>query len=153
MAVIEKRLEELGIKLTNAPDPIANYVSVRRDGKTLYFSGAGPIIDGKAVIQGKLGKDLTVEQGYEAARLAAINLIASMKRELGDLDQVDCILKLFGLVASADDFYQQPAVINGASDLLAEVFGDRGKHARSAMGTSVLPLNLPLEIDMIIKIK
>ena len=119
----------------------------------LYFSGAGPIKDGKAVMQGKLGKELTVEEGYEAAKMAAINLIAAMKRELGDLDQVDQILKLFGLVASADDFYQQPAVVNGASDLFAEVFGDRGKHARSAMGTNVLPLNLPLEIEIIVKIK
>lgn len=153
MALIEKKLEEMGIVLPEAPEPIANYVSVKREGQMLYFSGAGPIKDGKAVMQGKLGKELTVEEGYEAAKMAAINLIAAMKRELGDLDQVDQILKLFGLVASADDFYQQPAVVNGASDLFAEVFGDRGKHARSAMGTNVLPLNLPLEIEIIVKIK
>ena len=153
MALIEKKLEEMGIVLPEAPEPIANYVSVKREGQMLYFSGAGPIKDGKAVMQGKLGKELTVEEGYEAAKMAAINLIAAMKRELGDLDQVDQILKLFGLVASADDFYQQPAVVNGASDLFAEVFGDRGKHARSAMGTNVLPLNRPLEIEIIVKIK
>lgn len=153
MALIEKKLEEMGIVLPEAPEPIANYVSVKREGQMLYFSGAGPIKDGKAVMQGKLGKELTVEEGYEAAKMAAINLIAAMKRELGDLDQVDQILKLFGLVASADDFYQQPAVVNGASDLFAEVFGDRGRHARSAMGTNVLPLNLPLEIEIIVKIK
>lgn len=153
MALIEKKLEEMGIVLPEAPEPIANYVSVKREGQMLYFSGAGPIKDGKAMMQGKLGKELTVEEGYEAAKMAAINLIAAMKRELGDLDQVDQILKLFGLVASADDFYQQPAVVNGASDLFAEVFGDRGKHARSAMGTNVLPLNLPLEIEIIVKIK
>ena len=153
MALIEKKLEEMGIVLPEAPEPIANYVSVKREGQMLYFSGAGPIKDGKAVMQGKLGKELTVEEGYEAAKMAAINLIAAMKRELGDLDQVDQILKLFGLVASADDFYQQPAVVNGASDLFAEVFGDRGKHARSAMGTNALPLNLPLEIEIIVKIK
>ena len=153
MALIEKKLEEMGIVLPTAPDPLANYVSVKRDGKTLYFSGAGPIKDGKALVQGKLGKDLTVEEGYEAARIAAINLLASMKREVGDLDNIDQILKLFGLVASAEDFYQQPAVLNGASDLFAEVFGDSGRHARSAMGTNVLPLNLPLEIEIIAKVK
>lgn len=153
MSMIEKKLEQMGIVLPEAPDPIASYVSVKRDGKTLYFSGAGPTRDGKAVVQGKLGKDLTIEQGYHAARMGAINLIAAMKRELGDLDQVDQILKLFGLVACADDFYQQPQVMNGASDLFAEVFGDRGRHARSAVGTNVLPLNLPVEIEIVIKIK
>lgn len=153
MSMIEKKLEQMGIVLPEAPDPIASYVSVKRDGKTLYFSGAGPTREGKAAVQGKLGEDLTIEQGYHAARMGAINLIAAMKRELGDLDQVDQILKLFGLVACADDFYQQPQVMNGASDLFAEVFGDRGRHARSAVGTNVLPLNLPVEIEIVIKIK
>lgn len=153
MSVVEKRLNELGIQLPAVQEPVANYVSVMRDGNTLYLSGSGPIRNGKAVIQGKLGKDLTVEEGYQAARMGAVNLLAALKHELGDLDRVEQILKLFGLVASADDFYAQPAVINGASDLFVEVFGEKGRHARSAMGTNILPLNMPLEIEIIVKVK
>ena len=98
---------------------------------------------------GKLGKDLTVEEGYQAAREAAINLISVLKFELGDLDRVTSIVKILGFVASADDFYSQPAVINGASDLMVEVFGEAGRHARAAIGTNAIPGNLPVEIELI----
>lgn len=153
MAMVEKRLEELGIQLPEAMSPLASYVSVQRDGNTLYVSGSSVIKDGKPQIQGKLGAEVTLEEGYEAARQTAVNLIAVLKRELGDLDRVDQIVKLLGFVASTTDFYEQPAVINGASDLFVEVFGERGRHARTALATNVLPMNLPLEIEMVVRVK
>lgn len=153
MSSAEKKLSEMGIVLDTGTKPLANYVSVQRDGNTLYFSGASALKDGKPVYQGKLGREVSIEEGYQAARLAAIQLLCALKNEIGDLDRVDQIVKVLAFVASAEDFYQQPAVIDGASDLLAEVFGERGRHARSAVGTNVLPMNLPLEIEMIVRIK
>lgn len=153
MGNIEKKLDKLGIKLSEGSFPIANYVSVQFDGNSLYFSGAGAIRNGKPTYVGKLGAEVTLEEGYAAAREAAINLLSVLKREIGDLDKVDKIVKVLGFVASTSDFYNQPAVINGASDLFVEVFGDRGKHARSAVGTSVLPMNIPVEVEMIVKLK
>lgn len=153
MSVIEKKLLEKGIELSSGSMPIANYVSVQRDGNTLYFSGSSALKDGKPVYQGKLGMEVSIEEGYEAARLAAINLISIMKREIGDLDKVEQIIKVMGFVASVEDFFSQPSVIDGASDLFVEIFGDKGRHARSAVGTNVLPMNLPLEIELIVKIK
>ncbi len=153
MGMIDKRLEELGIKLPEMTPPIANYVSIQTDGRLLYLSGSGPIVAGKVLYRGRLGKDLTVEEGYEAARIAVINHISALRHHLGDLDRVEQIVKLLGFVASDGDFYEQPRVINGASDLLVAVFGDGGKHARSAIGTSVLPLNIPVEIELIVRIR
>lgn len=154
MNVVDERLKELGIELTLAPSPMANYVSVQKAGDIWFFAGAGPFKDGKPAMFGRLGEDLTKEQGYEAARLTAINLLAILKRELGgDWDRLEQIVKLNGYVSSTSDFYEQPAVINGASDLLVEVLGDRGRHARTALGTNVLPFRTPVEIEMIIKVK
>lgn len=153
MKNIEKRVEELGIKLSEGPLPIANYVSVQRDGNTLYLSGAGPIQKGKPTYVGKLGAEVTIKDGYAAAREAAINLLSVLKREAGNLERVEQIVKVLGFVASTTDFYDQPAVINGASDLLVEVFGERGRHARSAIGTAVLPMNIPVEVEMIVRLK
>jgi enamine deaminase RidA (YjgF/YER057c/UK114 family) len=153
MAVIEKRLAELGIVLPDSPGPMANYVSVQRADNLLFLSGSGPLKAGKPTITGRLGENVTVEQGYAAAREAALNLIATLKRELGDLDRVEQIVKVLGFVASTGDFYAQPSVINGASDLLVEVFGEKGKHARSAVGTNVLPFQLPVEVELIVKVK
>ncbi|MGM9533877.1 MAG: RidA family protein [Intestinibacter sp.] len=153
MSNIEKRLEELNINLSQGPSPVANYVSMQRAGDVLYFSGAGPIIDGKIIYQGRLGENISIEEGYDAAKIAAINLLAVLKREIGDLDKVEQIVKVLGFVSSTNDFYNQPAVIDGASDLLVEVFGDNGRHARCAVGTNVLPMNLPVEVDMIVKLK
>ena len=133
--------------------PLASYVSVQRDGNTLYVSGSSVIKDGKPQMQGKLGAEITLEEGYKAARQTAINLIAVLKKELGDLDRVEQIVKLLGFVASTADFYEQPAVINGASDLLTEVFGEKGRHARTALAANVLPMNLPLEIEMIVRVE
>lgn len=153
MSVIEKRLEELGIALPDSPAPMANYVNVQRSGDMLLFSGAGPLKAGKPTVTGRLGENVTVEQGYAAAMEAGLNLISSLKRAVGDLDNVVQIIKVLGFVASTNDFYAQPAVINGVSDLMVEVFGDRGKHARSAIGTNVLPFQIPVEVEMIVKVK
>lgn len=150
---IEKRLEELGIALPNAPAPLANYVTVRRSGNLLFMSGAGPFENGKPIITGKLGRELDTEQGYKAARLAGLNLIAQLKNTLGDLDRIRQLVKMLAFVASTPDFTAQPAVINGASDLFVEVFGDAGKHARSAVAVPVLPMDVAVEIELIVEVE
>ncbi len=151
--LIEKRLTELGIEIKEAVSPIANYVSVQQCGNLLFLSGAGPVRDGKATLIGRLGENLSLEQGYAAAREGAINLICALKSHLGDLDRVEQIVKLLGFVNCTADFTKQPAVINGASDLLVEVFGDKGRHARSAVGTNSLPMGIPVEVEIIVQIK
>ena len=150
---IEKRLSELGIELLPAVSPIANYVSCQRAGDLLFFSGAGPMRDGVPTMVGRLGDDLTVEQGYAAAREGAINLLCALKAAVGDLDKVEQIVKVLGFVRCTDDFGSQPAVINGASDLFVEVFGDRGRHARAAVGTNALPMGTPVEVEIIVRVK
>ncbi len=151
MSVTENRLAELGIALPDANAAVANYVCVQRVGNMLYFSGCGPMSGSTPLYQGKLGSELTVEEGYNAARAAMLALLGQLKQELGDLDRVKRFVKLLAFVASAPDFTQQPAVVNGASDLLVEVFGERGRHARSAIGVSVLPFDIPVEIEMIVE--
>ena len=153
MSKIEERLVELGIELPGGTKAMGTYVPVRQTGNLLYLSGNGPMRDGKILIEGRLGENLTIEEGYEAARLTMINILGVLKNELGDLDRIEKFVKILGLVASTNDFYDQPKVINGASDLLVEVFGDKGKHARSAMGTNVLPFKLPVEIEVIVEVK
>lgn len=154
MSTPEQRLIELGITLPQTPSPIANYVPGVRVGNLLYLSGLGPApkADGKEYL-GKVDADLTLEEGYEAARLVGINLIARIKGEVGDLSKVKRIVKLLSMIASTPTFSNQPAVANGCSDLLVEVFGDKGRHARSAVGMSVLPGNIPVEIEMIVEIE
>ncbi|KON90440.1 hypothetical protein AF332_26360 [Sporosarcina globispora] len=134
-----------------SPQPMANYVTVRRSGQLLYLSGAGPFVNGKPAYTGRVGKDVTLEEAYNAAKISALNLLSMIKGEVGSLDNIR-IVKLLGFVSSEDDFYQQPEVINGASDFLVEVLGENGKHSRSALGTSVLPFNIPVEIEMIAEI-
>ena len=154
MADIEARLEELGVALPEqAPPPIANYVPSVRVGNLLFLSGLGPAArpDG-AIPSGKVGRDLTAEEGYEAARLTGINILARMKGEVGSLNNVKRVVKLLGMVNSDPDFNQQPAVVNGCSDLFVEVFGDAGRHARSAVGMASLPNDIPVEIEVIIEV-
>ena len=153
MSKIDARLEELGIELPDTPPPIANYVPAVRTGNLLYLSGLGPAAraDGSTLI-GKVGSDLTREEGYEAARLTGINIISRMKGELGDLDRVKRVVKLLGMVNSDPKFNQQPAVVNGCSDLLVEVFGDKGRHARSAVGMASLPRDQSVEIEMLVEL-
>jgi enamine deaminase RidA (YjgF/YER057c/UK114 family) len=149
----EAKLKELGITLPAPQPPVANYVNAVRTGNLLFLAGKGPTgPDGKDVI-GKLGRDLTVEQGYQAARFVAINLLAVLKTEIGDLKKVRRIVKVLGMVNSDPAFTQQPEVINGCSDLLVAVFGDKGRHARSAVGMATLPKGIAVEIEMIVEIQ
>ena len=154
MNEVEKKLEALGIVLDAGPDPMANYVSVQKAGNIWFFSGAGPFKNGKPAVFGRLGENMTTEEGYQAARLAGINLLAILNRELGgNWDKLEQIVKLQGFVSSTPDYYEQPLVINGTSYLLVEALGDCGRHARTAVGTNVLPFRIPLEVEMIVKVK
>ena len=148
----EARLAELHITLPPAPKPVATYIPAVRVGDLLFLSGTGPFKDGAIVYAGKLGKDLTVEQGYEAARLTLLNALAIVRQELGTLDRVTRIVRLTGHVASAAGFTQQPAVLNGASDLLVQIFGEAGRHARLALGAAELPLNMAIELELILQV-
>lgn len=153
MSKIEARLQELGITLPSASSPIANYVNFKVVDGFVYISGKGPVTASHTVT-GKVGSDLSLEEAYAAARTTGISLLAALKDAAGgDLDRVDQIVKLLGFVACAPDFYDAPKVINGCSDLLVEVFGDAGRHARSAIPTCQLPMNIPVEIEMIAKLK
>ena len=154
MSAIEDKLKELGITLPDTPPPMANYVPGVRTGNLLYLSGLGPANrpDGTTPA-GKLGKDMSVEEGYEAARLTGINILARLKGELGDLGRVKRVVKLLSMVNTTPDFTQQPAVANGCSDLMVEVFGDKGRHARSAVGMNSLPNNIPVEIEIIVEVE
>ena len=149
----EKKLKEMGIELPTPPTPVANYVPVVQTGNLVFLSGHGPLKDDGTMIVGRVGEDLSLDEGYQAARRVAIALLASLKAATGDLNRVVRVVKLLGMVNSTADFTDQPKVINGASDLLVDVFGDKGKHARSAVGMNVLPGNIPVEIEMIIEIK
>jgi len=150
---IENRLKDMGIELPPAVTPVANYVPAVRSGNLVFLSGHGPFDESGSLITGKVGADLTVDQGYQAARRIAIGLLGSLKNVIGDLDKVKQIVKLLGLVNCTPDFGDQPKVINGASDLLVEVFGEKGKHARSAIGTNALPVNIAVEIEMIVEVE
>jgi enamine deaminase RidA (YjgF/YER057c/UK114 family) len=149
----EDNLKTLGIILPQPNAPIANYVSYVRTGNLIYFSGSGPRESDGNFVKGKLGKDLTIEDGIKAAKLTAINLIASLKSATGDLKKVKRIVKVFGMVNSAEGFTDQPKVINGFSDLMVAVFGEKGRHARSAVGMMALPLNMAVEIEMIVEVE
>jgi len=148
---IEARLKELGIELPQAAAPAANYVPFVISGKLLFVSGQLPMAGGKPAVTGVLGAGVTLAEGQRAARLCAVNIIAQAKAALGDLDRVTRIVRLGGFVASAPDFTDQPKVVNGASDLMVEVFGDAGRHARAAVGVNVLPLGTAVEVDAIIE--
>ena len=153
MTVIEKKIEELGLELPVRTGPLANYVSTVRTGNLVFVSGHGPTIEGKPKYVGKLGADMDLDTGYQAAKLTMLNCLASLKIELGDLDKVKRIVKLLGMVNSTPDYKDQPRVINGASDLLVEIFGDNGRHARSAVGMASLPFGIPVEIEMIVEVE
>ena len=150
---IDARLSALGITIPDAPAPAANYLPFTTTGNLVFVSGQVPFVDGKLTRTGRIGEDASLEDGYEQARICAINLIAQVKVACGgDLDRVKRVVKLGGFVASAPDFTGQPGVVNGASDLMAEVFGEAGKHARFAVGANVLPLGCLVEVDGIFEI-
>jgi enamine deaminase RidA (YjgF/YER057c/UK114 family) len=149
----DKKLKELGIELPPPSKPIANYVKAVRTGNLIFLAGHGPSKADGTLVTGKVGKDLTIEQGYEAARITAISLLATLKNELGDLGKVKRVVKVLGMVNCPSDFTDQPKVINGCSDLLVAVFGEKGKHARSAVGMNSLPSNMAVEIEIIVEVE
>ncbi len=149
---VEAKLKELGLELPPTPTPAANYVGAVRTGNLLFVSGHGPTKDGRFAYIGKVGKDLSVEQGYEAARVVTLNCLASAKSVLDDLDRIKRVVKLLGMVNCTEDFGEQPKVINGASDLLVQLFGESGRHARSAVGMQALPFGIAVEIEMIFEV-
>jgi enamine deaminase RidA (YjgF/YER057c/UK114 family) len=152
---VEKKLTALGLTLPPIPTPVANYIPAVRTGNLVFVSGHGPVtmVDGKvSYIRGKVGRELTVEQGYEAAKVVTLNILQSLKGVIGDLDKVRRIVKLLGFVNCTEDFPDQPKVINGASDLLVELYGERGRHARSAVGMYQLPFGIAVEIEMVVEV-
>lgn len=148
----EAKIEALGITLSPPSPPVANYVNAVRVGHLIFLSGKGPLKDDGENITGKLGGDLTIEEGYEAARITGINQLSVLKAELGNLNKVKRVVKVLGMVNSTPDFSEQPKVVNGYSDLMVEVFGDRGKHARAAVGMGALPGNIAIEVEMIVEV-
>ena len=153
MSQAEDRLKEKGLELPPPPSPLAQYVPAVRTGNLVFLSGHGTNRGGQMVYCGKVGQDLDAETAYQAAQLVCLNMLASLKAEIGDLDRVKRIVKLLGMVNCVPDFGQQPEVINGASDLLVHVFGERGRHARSAVGMGSLPRGISVEIEMIVEVE
>lgn len=149
----EENLAKLGIQLPAVSAPIANYVNVVRTGNLLFLAGKGPLQKDGTYINGKIPADLSIEKGYEAAKLVAIAHLAVIKKELGDLSKVKRVVKVLGMVNCASDFTDQPKVINGYSDLMVAVFGEKGKHARSAVGMNALPMNIAVEVEVIIEVE
>lgn len=153
MLDINEKIRKLGIVIPDLPEPKYSYVPGRTAGKLVYTSGQTPTIDGKLVYRGKVSRDISMEDGYKAARLSALNCIAEIKAVVGDLNKVKKIIKLNGFVASSEGFNCQPKVINGASDLLLEIWENNGKHARKAIGVYELPDNAPIEVELIVEIR
>ena len=150
---IEKKLKELNIKLPNAPEPVGAYVAFKKIDKLLFISGQLPIDRDGKMIKGKIGKDLTLEDGQKASKLCAINILSQAKKAMnGDLNKIKNCIKITGFVNSIDNFIDQPKVINPASETLSEVFGNKGKHARAAVSTNSLPLGAAVEIDAILEV-
>ena len=154
MHIFEENIKKLDLKIPDLPSPLANYVPYKVSDNTVYVSGQGPVIDGKIIYSGKVGNEISQEEGVKAAELCCINIIAALKSSInGDWYRLDTFLKLGGFVNCDNDFSDQPKIINGASDLLVNIFGDKGRHSRFAVGSNALPLNISVEIDAIIKIK
>jgi enamine deaminase RidA (YjgF/YER057c/UK114 family) len=150
---VELRLKELGIELTRPTTPVGSYVNAVRTGNLLYLAGKGPGLPGKPLPVGKLGRDFSIDQGYGFARDTGLSILATLKEELGDLDRVKRIVKVLGMVNATSEYGSQPEVINGCSDLFVEVFGERGRHARSAVGMGSLPRGIPVEIEVIVEVE
>ena len=154
MYSFEENIMQLGINIPDMPAPLANYVPYKVSDNVVYVSGQGPVLNGDLMYKGKVNEDISIEDGIKAAELCCINIIAALKKSInGDWNRLDSFLKLGGFVNCKDDFYDQPKIINGASDLLVKIFGDQGRHVRFAVGSNALPMNISVEIDAIIKIK
>ena len=154
MHSFEENIKNLGLNIPELPKALANYVPYKIVGKTMYISGQAPVKNGELIYKGKVGSDISVEDGIEAARLCVINIIAAVKTGLeGDWSKLDSFVKLTGYVNCQDTFTDQPQIINGASDMLVEIFGDQGRHSRVAVGSNALPLGIAVEIDAIVQLK
>jgi enamine deaminase RidA (YjgF/YER057c/UK114 family) len=153
MSTPEERIGELGLEIPEVAAPLASYVPAARSGAYVYTSGQLPIVKGELVASGKVGAEIDPERAAELARICVLNAIAAVRAEVGELSRVRRIVKVVGFVASAPDFYGQPQVVNGASDLLGEVFGEAGTHARSAVGVAVLPRDAPVEVELIAEVE
>ena len=152
MGAVEDRLSELGHRVPNVVPPLAAYVPAVRSGRYVYTSGQLPIVEGSPLVLGRVGDGVSPEEAARCAEVCALNAIAAVKSVLGDLDKVVRVVKVVGFVASTPEFHGQPAVVNGASQLLGAVFGDQGVHARSAVGVASLPLGVPVEVEMIVEV-
>ena len=154
MHLFDENIKNLGLNIPELPKALANYVPFKIVGKTMYISGQAPVRNGEMIYKGKVGSDITIEEGIEAAKLCVINIIAAVKTGLeGDWNKLDSFVKLTGFVNCQDSFTDQPKIINGASDMVVEIFGDQGRHARVAVGSNALPLGISVEIDAIIQLK
>jgi enamine deaminase RidA (YjgF/YER057c/UK114 family) len=154
MHLFDENIKNLGLNIPDLPKALANYVPYKIIGKTIYISGQAPVQNGELIYKGKVGSDISIEDGIEAAKLCVINIIAALKTGLeGDWDKLDSFVKLTGFVNCQDNFTDQPKIINGASDMLVEIFGDQGRHARVAVGSNALPLGIAVEIDAIVQLK
>jgi len=149
----EERAKSAGITIPQAAAPLGAYVLAVQSGTLLFTAGQGPVKDGVPVFKGKVGRDLTLEQGYEAAKLSTVNCLAAARSFLGTLDRIERVVKVNGYVNSAHGFTDQAKVMNGASDLLVQIFGEQGRHARTSVGVSDLPLNIPVEVELVVSCK
>jgi enamine deaminase RidA (YjgF/YER057c/UK114 family) len=153
MGKVEDRLKSLGMILPEVPAPLAAYVPAKKIGQVIFTAGQLPLLKGELICKGLLDQDVDVEQAYQAARICTLNALAAIKGVIKDLDQIVQVVRVVGYVASTSTFTQQPAIVNGASELLLEIFGEAGKHARSAVGVSSLPLNASVEIELTVEVK
>ena len=153
MVNIETKLIELGLQIPNPSKPVAAYISAKQTGNLVFTAGQLPMVNGELMTKGLLGRDVEIEEAYKAARICTLNALAAIKGVIGDLDRIKQIVRVVGYVASVPTFTQQPAVVNGASELLLEIFGENGKHARSAVGMAVLPLNASVEIELTVEVE
>ncbi len=149
----EQKLKEMGIELPSPPKPVAAYVPTVRSGNFVFVSGQIALVEGELKYQGKVGGELSLEEGYDAAKICTINCLSVLKGEIGDLSKIKKIVKMTGFVSSAPNFNKQPQVVNGGSELLGKVLGEKGEHTRAAVGVSELPLNSPVEVEMIVEVE
>ena len=152
MSNIENKIKELGLQLPEPPKPLAAYIPAKQAGNLVFTAGQLPMVNGEIILKGLLGQDVEIEPAYNAAKICTLNALSAIKGVIGDLDKIKQVVRVVGYVASVPTFTQQPAVVNGASEFLLEVFGDKGKHARSAVGMAVLPLNAAVEIELTVEV-
>jgi len=152
MSNIENKIKELGLQLPEPPKPLAAYIPAKQTGNLVFTAGQLPMVNGEIILKGLLGQDVEIEPAYNAAKICTLNALSAIKGVIGDLDKIKQVVRVVGYVASVPTFTQQPAVVNGASEFLLEIFGDKGKHARSAVGMAVLPLNAAVEIELTVEV-